>query len=165
MTCMVPGHLRIEVTLQYRGDLLHTLQRVEGIRREIMQATEIRRIPSDEWLSSVNDLITACFQCRLDHGNHAFRLSTDNLQLMAQTMNETGMATEAIADLLPPINTPKFRWEYQIRPQVDVGTGLPVPVRVAGTAVQTQLTLYRTTSVYQAHHVVDFAFATATKSF
>jgi len=66
-----PGSLpRVEITTKLRGDVLHAIQYAHGIRWELLQMLEIRRIPWADWMVSVQFLIDMYSQCRIDRGRN-----------------------------------------------------------------------------------------------
>jgi len=58
--------LRVEVSVRMRQDVLHTVQFADGVRRELLQSMEIRRIPWGDWTVSVNHLLDMCTQCNME---------------------------------------------------------------------------------------------------
>jgi len=83
----------MSVEVKLHGNVLHTIRYADGIRRELLQSLEIRRIPWADWMVSAQFLLDTCSQCHIDRGRSETSLSRNMVELIAQTMNEVGIAT------------------------------------------------------------------------
>jgi len=127
--------LRVEVSLKMRQAVLHTVQFADGVRRELLHSMEIQRIPWGDWTVSVNHLLDMCTQCNIERCRNDTPLSRNMSELIAQTMNEVGVATEGIAGCLPPVTSATFRWQAHVQQPVAVGTGAPQRMAVGGAVL------------------------------
>ena len=101
----------------------------------LLQSMEVRRIPWGDWTVSVNHLLDMCTQCHIERGRNDTPLSHNMSELIAQTMNEVGVATEGIAGCLPPVTSATFRWQTHVQQPVAVGIGAPQRMAVGGAVL------------------------------